>query len=132
MLFSCPINVLVSYPNTLSLSVNVGSSWEIEIKNLSRFISPFSIALIIVRVSSATAVRTKKHGARTRKEIITIVHKLVNAGLFILFSRYWLIGLNKTARTIAQNIGSIKSMINVTKSRLTTVNRIMNAFLLFI
>ncbi|SVE41497.1 uncharacterized protein METZ01_LOCUS494351, partial [marine metagenome] len=60
------------------------------------------------------------------------VHKLVNAGLFILFSRYWLIGLNKTARTIAQNIGSIKSMINVAKSRLTTVNRIMNAFLLFI
>jgi hypothetical protein len=86
----------------------------------------------MVRVSSATAVIIKKHGARTRREIKTIVHKLVKAGLFILFPRYWLIGLNKIAKTIAQNIGSIKSIINVAKSRLTAVNRIMNAFLLFI
>jgi len=40
--------------------------------------------------------------------------------------------LNKIAKTIAQNIGSIKSIINVAKSRLTAVNRMMNAFLLFI
>ena len=85
----------------------------------------------MVKVSSATAVIIKKHGARTR-EIKTIVHKLVKAGLFILFPRYWLIGLNKIAKTIAQNIGSIKSIINVAKSRLTAVNRMMNAFLLFI
>ena len=56
----------------------------------------------------------------------------VNAGLFILFSRYSLIGLNRIDRTIAQNIGSIKSIIKVAKSRLTTVNKMINAFLLFI
>ena len=132
MLLSCSINVLVSYPNALSLSVNAGSSWEIEIKSFSRFISPVSIALTMVRASSATAVKIKKHGAKTRREIKIIVHKLVNAGLFIRLSKYRLIGLNKIARTIAQNIGRIKSVINIAKNRLTAVNRMMNTFLLFI
>ena len=132
MLFNCPINVLVSYPIALNLSVNAGSSWEIEIKSFSKFISPFSIALTIVRTSSATAVKIKKHGAKTRREIKIIVQKLVNAGLFIRLSKYRLIGLNKIARTIAQNIGRIKSVINIAKSRLTAVNRMMNTFLLFI
>ena len=132
MLLSCSINVLVSYPNAFSLSVNAGSSWEREIKSLSRFISPLSIALTMIRTSSATAVKIKKHGAKTRREIKIIVHKLVNAGLFIRFSKYRLIGLKRIARTIAQNIGRIKSVINITKSRLTAVNRMMNTFLLFI
>ena len=132
MLLSSPINVLVSYPNALSLSVNAGISWEIEIKSSSSFISPVSIALTRLRASSATAVRINKHGAKTSIEIKIIVHKLVNAGLFIVFSKYWLIGLNKIARTIAQNMGRIKSIINIAKSRLTAVNRMMNAFLLFI
>ena len=132
MLLSCSINVLVSYPNVLSLSVNAGSSWEREIKSLLRFISPLSIALTMIRTSSATAVKIKKHGAKTRREIKIIVHKLVNTGLFIRFSKYRLIGLNRIARTIAQNIGRTKSIINIAKSRLTAVNRIMNEFLLFI
>ena len=132
MLFNCPINVLVSYPNALNLSVNAGSSWEIEIKSFSRFISPLSIALTIIRTSSATAVKIKKHGAKTRREIKIIVQKLVNAGLFIRLSKYRLIGLNRIARTIDQNIGRIKSVINIAKSRLTAVNRMMNTFLLFI
>ena len=132
MLLSCSINVLVSYPNALSLSVNAGSSWEIETKSFSRFISPASMALTMVRTSSATAVKIKKHGAKTRRDIKIIEQKLVNAGLFIKFSKYWLIGLNKIARTIAQNIGRIKSVINIAKSRLTAVKRMMNTFLLFI
>ena len=132
MLLSCSIIVLVSYPNALSLSVNAGSSWETEIKSLLRFISPLSIVLTMIRTSSATAVKIKKHGAKTSREIKIIVHKLVNAGLFIRFSKYWLIGLNRIARTIAQNIGRIKSVINIAKSRLTAVNRMMNTFLLFI
>ena len=132
MLLSCSINVLVSYPNALSLSVNAGSSWEREIKSLLRFISPLSIALTMIRTSSATAVKIKKHGAKTSREIKIIVHKLVNAGLFTRFSKYRLIGLNRIARTIAQNIGRIKSVINIAKSRLTAVNRMMNTFLLFI
>ena len=132
MLLSCSINVLVSYPNALSLSVNAGSSWETEIKSLSRFISPLSIALTMIRTSSATAVKIKKHGAKTRREIKIIVQKLVNAGLFIRLSKYRLIGLNRIARTIDQNIGRIKSVINIAKSRLTAVNKMMNTFLLFI
>ena len=86
----------------------------------------------MVRASSATAVKIKKHGAKTRREIKIIVHKLGNAGLFIRLSKYRLIGRKRIARTIAQNIGRIKSVINITKSRLTAVNRMMNAFLLFI
>ena len=132
MLLSCSINVLVSYPNALSLSVNAGSSWEREIKSLLRFIYPLTIALTMIRTSSATAVKIKKHGAKTRREIKIIVQKLVNAGLFIRLSKYRLIGLNRIARTIAQNIGRIKSVINIANSRLTTVNRMMNTFLLFI
>ena len=116
----------------LSFSVNAGSSWEIEIKSFSRFISPLSIALTMIRTSSATAFKMKKHGDKTRREIKIIVHKLVNAGLFIKFSKYRLIGLNRIARTIAQNIGRIKSVINIAKSRLTAVNKMMNTFLLFI
>ena len=131
-MLSCPINVLVSYPNALILSVNTGSSWEIDIKNFSKFISPASIDSTMVSTSSATAVKIKKNGAKTIREIKIIVHKLVNAGLFIIFSKYRLIGLNKIVRTIAQNIGRIKSIINVAKSRLTAVNRIMNTFLFFI
>ena len=132
MLLSCSINVLVSYPNALSLSVNAGSSWEREINSLLRFISPLSIALTMIRTSSATAVKIKKHGAKTRREIKIIVHKLVNEALLIRFLKYRLIGLNRIAKTIAQNIGRIKSVINIAKSRLTAVNRMMNTFLLFI
>ena len=123
---------MVSYPNAFSLSVNAGSSWEREIKSLLRFISPLSIALTMIRTSSATAAKIKKHGAKTRREIKIIVHKLVNAGLFTRFSKYWLIGLNRIARTIAQNIGRIKSVINIKKRRLTAVNKVINTFLLFI
>ena len=85
----------------------------------------------MIRTSSETAVKIKKHGAKTRREIKIIVQKLVNAGLFIRLSKYRLIGLNRIARTIDQNIGRIKSVINIAKSRLTAVNRIMNTFLLF-
>ena len=90
------------------------------------------MALTMIRVSFVTSVRIKKHGVRTTMKIKTIVHKLDNVGLLNLLSMNWLIGLNNIAKTIAQNIGSIKSITNVPKIRLTAASKMINAFLLFI
>ena len=86
----------------------------------------------MIRVSFATAVRIKKHGIRTTMKIKIIVNKLDNVGLLNFSSMYWLTGLNNIAKTIAQNIARIKSMINAANKREVADNRIMNTFLLFI
>ena len=90
------------------------------------------MALTMIRVSFATADRIKKHGIRTTMKIKIIVNKLDNVGLLNFSSMYWLIGLNNIAKTIAQNIARIKSIINTANNRVVMANRIMNTFLLFI